>query len=77
MNVNDASQGKSDEAKQLLSANTNEMVAGGGFGLPWFVGKSRISLPGSRPKHLLTGPQKQPTRKVKKHSSGDLIILLL
>ena len=51
VDLNDTSQGKSDEAKEILSANTSEMVAGGGFGLPWFVGKSRISLVANRLKY--------------------------
>lgn len=76
VNLDDTLQGKSDEAKQLLSANTNEMVAGGGFGLPWFVGKSRISLLWIRRKHILIGLQKQPTRKAKKKNSSGSIILL-
>ena len=38
-------QGKTEQVKQILFANTNEMVTGGGFGLPWFVGKSRIFSP--------------------------------
>lgn len=31
-------QSTSDEAKKLLSANTNKALEEGAFGLPWFVG---------------------------------------
>lgn len=33
---------KGDEAKKLLTANTNKSFAEGAFGLPWFTGKSPI-----------------------------------
>jgi 2-hydroxychromene-2-carboxylate isomerase len=72
----DTAQGTSDEAKQLLSANTNEMVAGGGFGLPWFIGRDRDFLLGSTPRHLLTGRVKQLIRKERKQAFGGLTTLL-
>lgn len=46
-------------------------------GLPWFVGKSRISPHGSRPRHLPIRLQKQPTRKEKKQASGGFDHLAL
>ncbi len=33
-----AGQGKGDDAKKLLSANTDKALEEGAFGLPWFVG---------------------------------------
>lgn len=73
---NDTSQSKSDEAKEILSANTNEVVAGGGFGLPWFDGKSNISPHDHRQRHILIELQKRPMRKVKEQCSSGLTILL-
>jgi 2-hydroxychromene-2-carboxylate isomerase len=35
---------KSDEVKNLLSANTDKAFQDGAFGLPWFVGESEACL---------------------------------
>lgn len=32
-------QSKTDEIKKLLTANTDEALAEGSFGLPWYVGE--------------------------------------
>lgn len=36
-------QSKTDEIKKLLTANTDEALAEGSFGLPWYVGELRLS----------------------------------
>ena len=37
-------QATSDEVKKLLSTKTDEALAEGAFGLPWFVGMSYFTL---------------------------------